>query len=110
MQRHTHALLAALLATGLLLPLQARAEPSAAETLARKNGCFACHSIARKVIGPAYKDVADRYDGDKSAPDKLVHKVKEGGSGVWGPMGMPPHPQMKEADIRQIVDWVLTLK
>lgn len=110
MQRHTHLLAVAMLAATLTLPQLARAEPSASETLARKNGCFACHSMARKVIGPAYKDVAERYDGEKGAVDKLFHKVKEGGSGAWGPMGMPPHPQMKDADIRQIVEWILTLK
>ncbi|SCK05160.1 c-type cytochrome [Vogesella sp. LIG4] len=98
------------LAAALLLPAIARAEPSAAETLAKKSGCFACHSVQRKIIGPAYIDVADRYDGEKGAVDKLVRKVKDGGSGVWGPAGMPPHPQLKDEDIRTIVTWVLGLK
>ncbi|MEQ6291782.1 c-type cytochrome [Vogesella sp. GCM10023246] len=98
------------LAATLLLPGLAAAEPSVGETLAKKSGCFACHSVARKVIGPAYKDVADRYDGDKGAMDKLVRKVKDGGSGVWGPAGMPPHPQLKDDDIRTIVSWVLVQK
>ncbi|WP_024303965.1 c-type cytochrome [Pseudogulbenkiania sp. MAI-1] len=101
-----------IVAAGLvLLPgLAAAAEPSAAEALAKKNGCFACHTIQKKVIGPAYKDVAERYDGEKGAVDKLVHKVKEGGGGVWGSAGMPPQPQMKDEEIRRVVEWILTLK
>lgn len=98
-------------AAGLvLLPGLAAAEPSAGEAMAKKNGCFACHSVQKKVIGPAFKDVADRYDGEKGASDKLVRKVKEGGSGVWGSAGMPPHAHLKDEDIRGMVDWVLSLK
>jgi cytochrome c len=93
-----------------LLPALASAEPSAGESLAKKSGCFACHSVQRKVIGPAYKDVAERYDGEKGAVDKLVQKVKEGGSGVWGSAGMPPQAQVKDEDIHRIVEWILTLK
>lgn len=99
------------LAAGLFIVSGAvLAEPSAGESLAKKNGCFACHGTAKKIIGPAYKDVAERYDGEKGAAEKLVHKVKEGGGGVWGSAGMPPHPQMKDDDIRSIVNWVLSLK
>ncbi|MBI3146547.1 MAG: c-type cytochrome [Pseudogulbenkiania sp.] len=94
----------------VLLPGLAAAEPSAGEALAKKNGCFACHSIQKKVIGPAYKDVAERYDGEKGAADKLVHKIKEGGSGVWGSAGMPPQAHLKDEDIRSMVDWILSLK
>ena len=98
------------LAASLLLPAIAQAEPTAGEAMARKNGCFACHSVARKVIGPAYKDVADRYDGDKGALEQLVRKVKDGGSGAWGTAGMPPHPQLKDGDIRSMASWILELK
>lgn len=94
----------------VLLPALASAEPSAGESLAKKSGCFACHSIQRKVIGPAYKDVAERYDGEKGAADKLALKVKEGGSGVWGSAGMPPQAQLKDEDIHHIVEWILSLK
>jgi cytochrome c len=81
---------------------------SANEALAQKSGCLACHNVNVKIIGPAYKDVAAKYRGQAGAEDKLVAKVKAGGSGVWGPIPMPAHPQVKEEDIRTIVKWVLT--
>lgn len=86
------------------------ADAKAAEALAQKNGCLACHSVANKVVGPSFKDVAAKYKGDKGAEAKLVAKVKKGGSGVWGPIPMPANsPQVKDDDIKTIVQWVLTL-
>ena len=86
------------------------ADAKAAEALAQKSGCLACHSIDKKVLGPSYKDVAAKYKGDKTAEAKLVAKVKAGGSGVWGPMPMPANsPQVKDEDIKTIVQWILTL-
>jgi cytochrome c len=78
--------------------------------LAQKSGCTACHSVDKKIVGPAYKDVAAKYKGDKSAEAKLVAKVKAGGSGVWGPIPMPPNTQVSEADVKKLVEWVLSLK
>lgn len=83
---------------------------NANEALAQKSGCLACHNVNVKILGPAYKDVAAKYRGQAGAEDKLVAKVKAGGSGVWGPIPMPAHPQIKEEDIRTIVKWVLTTK
>ena len=86
------------------------ADAKAAEALAQKSGCLACHSIDKKVLGPAYKDVAAKYKGDKAAEAKLIAKVKAGGSGVWGPIPMPANsPQVKDADIKTIVEWILAL-
>jgi cytochrome c len=81
---------------------------NANEALAQKSGCLACHNVNVKILGPAYKDVAAKYRGQAGAEAKLVAKVKAGGSGVWGPIPMPAHPQVKEEDIRTIVKWVLT--
>lgn len=93
----------------LMLVSQANAA-DAAETLAQKNGCLACHSIDKKVLGPSYKDVAAKYKGDKTAEAKLISKVKLGGSGVWGPIPMPAHsPQVKDADIKTIIQWILKM-
>ena len=78
--------------------------------LAQKYACVACHSVDKKIVGPAYKDVAKKYAGDKSAEAKLVAKVKAGGSGVWGPIPMPAHPQVSDADLKTLVKWVLSLK
>jgi cytochrome c len=82
----------------------------AQEDLAKKHNCFACHAVDKKVVGPAYKDVAAKYRGDKTAPAKLFEKVKKGGAGVWGPVPMPPNAQVPDADIKKLVDWILSLK
>jgi len=92
---------------GLLFGTHAMADGLA---LAQKNACMACHQVDKKLVGPAYKDVAAKYRGDKTAEAKLVKKVKDGGSGVWGAIPMPPHPQLSDADIKTIVHWILSLK
>jgi cytochrome c len=95
-------------ATIAALALPASAEDQLA--LAQKSGCTACHSVDKKIVGPAYKDVAAKYRGDKGAEARLVKKVKEGGTGVWGQIPMPPNTQVSEADVKKIVEWVLSLK
>jgi cytochrome c len=77
--------------------------------LAQKKGCMACHQLATKVVGPAYKDVAAKYAKDKDAVKKLSEKVIKGGSGVWGPVPMPPNA-VTPAEAEQLVKWVLTVK
>src|SRR4029453_4938869 len=101
-----------LLAAGLFVAGGAHAalDNKAAEELMKKDGCVACHAVAKKVIGPAYQDVALKYKGDASAAAKLVDKVKNGGVGVWGQVPMPPNAQISDADIKNLVDWILTLK
>ena len=104
-------LLSTIAVAGMLLAGSVNAaNADAAKALAQKNGCLACHSIDKKVLGPAYKDVAAKYKGDKTAEAKMIAKVKAGGSGVWGPMPMPANsPQVKDEDIKTIVQWILTL-
>ena len=106
------ALLLTIAAAGaMLIGAEANAvDAKAAEALAQKSGCLACHSVEKKVLGPAYKDVAAKYRGDKGAEARLIAKVKAGGSGVWGPIPMPANsPQVKDADITSVVQWVLSL-
>lgn len=83
---------------------------SADQALAQKNACMSCHGVDKKIVGPAFKDVAKKYAGDKGAHDDLVAKVKTGSKGVWGTVPMPPSPQVKPADADKIIDWVLSLK
>jgi cytochrome c len=78
--------------------------------LAKAKNCMACHAVANKLVGPAYKDVAAKYAGQKGAEDKLVQKVMKGGSGVWGPVPMPANPQVNEAEAHTLVKWVLSQK
>jgi cytochrome c len=77
--------------------------------LAKKSNCLACHTVDRKLVGPAYQDVAKRYAGDKAAEARLIDKVKKGGAGVWGTIPMPPNsPTVKDADIKTLVKWILS--
>jgi len=78
--------------------------------LAKAKNCMACHAVASKVVGPAYKDVAAKYAGQKDAEDKLTQKVLKGGSGVWGAVPMPANAQVTEAEARTLVKWVLSQK
>ena len=89
-------------------------QASADLDLAKKSGCLACHSVEKKVVGPAWKDVAAKYKGDAGAKATLVGKVKKGGKGNWtkvtGGAPMPPYsPRVKDADIEKLVDFVLSL-
>ena len=78
--------------------------------LAQKKNCMACHAIDKKLVGPAYKEVAAKYAGQKDAVDKLAQKVVKGGSGAWGAVPMPANPQVTEAEAKQLVTWIMTLK
>ena len=93
-----------------VLALAAPGVAGATEDLLKKSGCTACHQNDKKLVGPAYKDVAAKYKGDAGAAAKLAGKVKAGGSGVWGPVPMPPHPQLKDDDIKTMIVYVLAMK
>lgn len=80
------------------------------EELAKKSACTACHSIDKKLVGPAYKEVSKKYAGDKAAEALLVDKVKKGGVGVWGQIPMPPNAAVKDEDAKALVKWILSLK
>lgn len=101
---------AAFIALAAVAPAHAALDKAAAEALMKKDGCAACHSIDKKIIGPAYVDVAAKYKGDKDAVAKLSKKVKDGSSGVWGPIPMPPNTATSPADITELVTWIMTLK
>ncbi|MBY0573991.1 MAG: c-type cytochrome [Undibacterium sp.] len=78
--------------------------------LAKAKNCMACHTVDSKLVGPAFKDVAKKYAGDKTAEAKLVTKVMKGGSGTWGTMPMPANTQVNDAEAKLLVKWVLSLK
>jgi cytochrome c len=97
-----------LIATACLT--MASASAFAQADLAKAKNCLACHAIDKKLVGPAYKDVAAKYANDKSAPARLAKKVREGGVGVWGQVPMPANPQVSEAEAQSLVKWVLSQK
>lgn len=82
---------------------------SADQKLAQKYACLSCHQVAKKVVGPAFADVAKKYKGDAGAEAHLMGVIKKGGKGVWGNVPMPPHPQVSEADAKALASWVLGL-
>ena len=86
------------------------ADPKAAEELAKKSACMACHTLDKKLVGPSYKEVAAKYSGQKDAQAKLIDKVKKGGTGAWGQIPMPPNTNVKDEDIKTLVDWILSVK
>lgn len=82
---------------------------TASQQLAQKYACLSCHQVSKKVVGPAFADVAKKYKGDAGAEDHLMGVIKKGGKGVWGNVPMPPHPQVSEADAKSLANWVLGL-
>ncbi|MGI9152181.1 MAG: c-type cytochrome [Limnohabitans sp.] len=80
------------------------------QSLANSKNCFACHAIDKSVMGPAYKDVAAKYAGDKEALDFLAKKIQKGGDGVWGSIPMPPNAQVNDAQAKKLAAWVLNTK
>lgn len=82
---------------------------SASEEIARKAGCAVCHAADKKGVGPSYKDIAARYQGDAKAADLLAERVRKGSSGVWGkvPMAATPPDRLSDADLKAVVAWIL---
>lgn len=80
------------------------------QALATAKNCMACHATDKKLVGPAYKDVAAKYKDDKGAVDMLAAKIMKGGAGVWGPVPMPANAQVNEAEAKKLAAWVLTIK
>ena len=91
------------------LALLAVAPAMADQALATSKSCMGCHGVQRKVVGPAFKDVAAKYKGDAGAAAKLATKIQKGGAGVWGPVPMPANPQVNDAEAKKLAAWVLGL-
>lgn len=84
------------------------ADAKAGEAVAAASGCLACHTVDKKLVGPSYKEIADRYRKDQAAEANLMQKVKAGGKGEWGDIPMPPNAHVKDADIKTLVQWSLS--
>lgn len=86
------------------------AAPSAeepAQKLLTTNACIACHAVDRKLIGPGFREIAQRYQGQGGAPDQLAKKIRDGGAGIWGPTPMPAHRHLTDADLKVMVGWIM---
>ncbi len=97
--------IAMMAAAGIVMAGQAQAD----EALAKAKNCMSCHAVDKKLVGPAYKEVAAKYKGDKGAVEKLAAKVKAGGKGVWGEIPMPPN-NVTDDEAKKLVSWVLSQK
>jgi cytochrome c len=80
------------------------------QDLATKKNCMACHAIDKKLVGPAYKEVAAKYAGQKDAAGKLAEKIQKGGVGAWGQVPMPANPQVSADEAKTLAAWVLSIK
>ncbi len=98
-----------LAAVSILAMLAAPAAFASAD-LATKKNCLACHQLDKKLVGPAYKDVAAKYAGQKDAAAKLAEKIQKGGTGVWGQIPMPANPQVNADEAKTLATWILTVK
>ena len=94
----------------ILAAVTAVAPAMADEAMAKAKNCMACHAVDKKLVGPAFKEVAAKYAGKAGAADTLAGKIIKGGSGVWGPVPMPANAQVNDADAKKLAAWVLTLK
>ncbi len=100
------AFVAVAVAAGLL----SAAPAFASADLAKAKNCMACHSVAQKLVGPSYKDIAAKYAGNKDAAAMLAAKIQKGGVGTWGQIPMPANPQVNDAEAKTLADWVLSQK
>lgn len=91
----------------LVLSAVASAPALANADLAKKNACMACHAVDKKLVGPAYQDVAKKYAGQKDAVAILAKSIKAGGAGKWGPVPMPAQAALSEADATTLASWIL---
>lgn len=101
------ALVVATAAAGLMMVGNAMADGA---ELAKSKNCLACHAVDKKLVGPAYKDVAAKYAGQAGAADMLAEKILKGGKGTWGPVPMPANPQVKPEEAKTLAEWVLSQK
>lgn len=104
------AMAAVALSAMVLVNQPGRAAVSPGEQLFQKNDCSTCHAVDHKVVGPSYQDVAKKFAGQANAEQTLIDAVRKGHVGTWGQVPMPPHPSISDADLKEIVDWILSLK
>jgi cytochrome c len=82
-------------------------DAAAAKALASKSACLACHAVDKKLVGPAYKDVAAKHKGQADAEAKVAARIKSGGSGMYGPIPMPAQPNLKDDELKLLAAWIL---
>ncbi|HLR77701.1 MAG TPA: c-type cytochrome [Burkholderiaceae bacterium] len=87
--------------------VQAAPDPAEVQQILTKNACLACHAVENKLVGPAYREVAEKYAGDDNAATTVATHIRDGSSGIWGPVPMPPNPGISDEELTKVVDWIL---
>ncbi|HSD54014.1 MAG TPA: c-type cytochrome [Burkholderiales bacterium] len=103
-------LVSALAIGGLAALAAAPASAQSVDDMLKKYACLSCHAVDKKLVGPAYKDVAAKYRGQAGAEKSLAEKIKKGGQGVWGQIPMPPNASVPDADLNAMVKYILSVK
>ncbi|MEW6695629.1 MAG: c-type cytochrome [Pseudomonadota bacterium] len=103
--KHLMTTMAAVAALAALSAPAHAMDAAAAKALAQKSACMSCHATDKKMVGPAYKAVADKYKGMK--PEELAASIKKGGAGKWGPVPMPAQAALSDADAKLLAEWIL---
>ena len=80
------------------------------EALARSKGCMSCHSTEKKLVGPAYKEIAAKYKGQNGVTEKLSERIIKGSTGIWGQVPMQPNPAVRPDEAKKLVEWITNLK
>ena len=102
-------ILALLVTVAFSIPALA-ADQATAMDLAKRSGCLACHAVDKKLVGPAWNEVGKKYAGNRAAKEQLIAKVKNGTKGTWGAVPMPPNAGVADADVRTLVEFIVSLK
>lgn len=95
-------------ALGLAAHANAAVDAEKAKKLAQTKNCLSCHAADKKLVGPSYQDIAKKYKGESGAAAMLANKIIKGGSGVWGPIPMPPNP-VSQDESKLLVEWILSM-
>jgi cytochrome c len=94
-------------ATFLAMGAAHAVDAAAAKALAAQKACLACHAVDKKLVGPSFKDVAAKHKGQADAQAKVAARIKSGGSGMYGPVPMPPQPTLKDNELALLAGWIL---
>jgi cytochrome c len=105
--RHANLIFAAAFLLPSLSSAYAREDDVKAQVIAKQNACLGCHATNKKIVGPAFQDIAKRYANDPNAKIFLRNKILKGGAGSWGVVPMPANTKLNDSDLNLLLPWVL---
>jgi len=87
--------------------VQASSEDQKAYGLAKQNACLGCHAKNKKIVGPSFESVAQKYQADTNAQKFLKNKIAKGGAGSWGVVPMPANAKLSDTELSLLTSWIL---